>query len=165
MIAELEAGTTIIADRYAFSGVAFSAAKSSAPSSSTIAPKSTSTSILSYEWCRAPDTSLPAPDLVLFLDISEDAQKARGGYGEERYEKVEVQRRVREVFRRIASEFTTQSSSGEEAGPQTNGVKWVEIDAGRTLEDVASAMWTAVEPFVAGTDEPIGRLWEGTLGR
>jgi len=38
------------------------------------------------EWCKLPDVGLPAPDLVVFLDMTvEDAAK-RGEYGEERYE-------------------------------------------------------------------------------
>lgn len=77
----LNEGTTIICDRYAFSGVAFSASKG-----------------LPFEWCRTPDIGLPAPDLSLFLDISPEKAKERGGYGEERYEKEEMQRRVRQIF-------------------------------------------------------------------
>ena len=69
-------------DRYAFSGVAFSAAKGT----------------LSMDWCKAPDRGLPKPDLVLFLDVSAEVAKTRGGYGEERYEKEEFQARVRKAF-------------------------------------------------------------------
>jgi len=100
----LDSGTTIICDRYAFSGTAFSASKAlfQGYSSSTSSP-------LTYEWCRAPDVSLPAPDLTIFLDISpEQAAKEREGYGEERYEKPEMQTRAREVFRMIGKEMGTQ---------------------------------------------------------
>lgn len=68
---DLKSGITVICDRYAFSGIAFSAVKPG----------------LSYEWCKAPDISLPAPDLVLFLEVHPDVARERGGYGEERYEK------------------------------------------------------------------------------
>jgi hypothetical protein len=71
-----------VCDRYAFSGVAFSAAKGT----------------LSIDWCKAPDRGLPKPDLVLFLDVSAEVAKTRGGYGEERYEKEEFQARVRKAF-------------------------------------------------------------------
>jgi dTMP kinase len=135
----LDSGTTIICDRYAFSGIAFSASKTSSRGP-----------LLSYEWCRAPDISLPAPDLTLFLDISpEKAAKERKGYGEERYEKLEMQVRVREIFGRI----------GEEMG----GDKWIKVDADGSREDVAQAVWKAVEHLRDGTEKPIGKLWEGIL--
>ncbi|KAK7033018.1 thymidylate kinase [Favolaschia claudopus] len=124
----LAAGTTVICDRYAFSGVAFSAAKG-----------------LTFEWCRSPDVSLPAPDLTLFLDITPEAARSRGGYGEERYEKEEMQRKVREVFRRISSELDEAS--------------WVTIDAGRDLDTVADEIWSVSRPFTKGLSIPIQRLW------
>lgn len=172
MIKELEAGTTIICDRYAFSGIAFSTAKSSPPpssSSSSSSPQTTSassSSTLTYEWCRAPDRSLPAPDLVLFLDITPEAQAARGGYGQERYEKAELQRRVREVFRRIASEFITTPQSEDSGGGGGGGaeVRWVELDAGRDVKSVWTDVWAAVEPYTQRSGDnpllPISRLWE-----
>ncbi|ORX66131.1 P-loop containing nucleoside triphosphate hydrolase protein [Linderina pennispora] len=69
--AELEAGTTLVVDRYAFSGVAFSACKG-----------------LSMKWCKAPDVGLIAPG------------QNQGGtaYGEEVYEKREFQIEVRVKF-------------------------------------------------------------------
>ncbi|KAJ7602496.1 thymidylate kinase-domain-containing protein [Mycena polygramma] len=87
----LNAGTTVVCDRYAFSGVAFSAAKG-----------------LSLDWCRSPDISLPVPDITLFLDISPEKARQRGGYGEERYEHEELQRKVRACFSEISEEFTAE---------------------------------------------------------
>ncbi|XP_020519402.1 thymidylate kinase-like [Amborella trichopoda] len=49
---KLRAGTTLIVDRYSYSGVAFSAAKG-----------------LDLEWSKAPEMGLLAPDLVVYLDI------------------------------------------------------------------------------------------------
>lgn len=144
---ELDSGITIIADRYAFSGIAFSAAKYH-----TNSPSSTSKT-LTYEWCKAPDSSLPAPDLVLFLDISPESQASRGGYGEERYEKAELQARVRDVFRRIAGEFSEEEGS-------TSTTRWVEVDAEASMDEVTNGVWDAVKPFWDGTDKPVGRLWK-----
>ena len=50
----LGAGETLVCDRYAFSGVAFTAAKGT----------------LDLEWCKNPDRGLPAPDAVIYLDVS-----------------------------------------------------------------------------------------------
>ncbi|KAJ7274522.1 thymidylate kinase [Mycena haematopus] len=126
----LAAGTTVVCDRYAFSGVAFSAAKD-----------------LSLEWCRSPDVSLPAPDVTLFLDITPEQARSRGGYGEERYEKEEMQRKVRDIFHQISTEFTEAT--------------WVTIDAGREREVVAEEVWKFVRPLAGGLSVPLERLWEG----
>ncbi|KAK3402537.1 P-loop containing nucleoside triphosphate hydrolase protein [Sordaria brevicollis] len=81
---ELAKGTTLILDRYYYSGIVYSAAKQN-PS-------------LSLSWARAPEIGLPRPDLVLFLDLDEEQARLRGGWGDELYEKAEMQRRVRELF-------------------------------------------------------------------
>ena len=85
--AQLMAGTTVLCDRYAFSGVAFSTAKG-----------------LPLAWCRAPDVELPTPDLTLFLDLAPEQAAARGGYGAERYEKEVLQARVRTLFKFMGEE-------------------------------------------------------------
>ncbi|CAM6095268.1 unnamed protein product [Calypogeia fissa] len=77
MEATLQAGTTLLVDRYSYSGVAFTAAKG-----------------LDLEWCKAQDKGLPAADLVLYLDISPEVAAQRGEYGQERYENLEFQKKV-----------------------------------------------------------------------
>ena len=66
----LRQGTTVVCDRYAYSGVAFSAAKVDANGDS----------ILDLEWCQAPDRGLPAPDCVIFLDLTVEDAELRGGW-------------------------------------------------------------------------------------
>jgi len=77
LLRKLRAGTTLVVDRYAYSGVAFTAAKGAAG--------------LDRAWCMAPDAGLPAPDAVFFLNLTVEQAAARGGYGEERYEKADFQ--------------------------------------------------------------------------
>ncbi|EUC32437.1 hypothetical protein COCCADRAFT_37610 [Bipolaris zeicola 26-R-13] len=108
--ADLAAGTTVIIDRYYYSGCVYSAAKQN--------PN------MSLEWCRKPDVGLPRPDLCLFLDISADDAAKRGGFGTEKYEKKDMQDRVRELF-----ETLMQKKEGED---------FVRIDAGASLEEVAA---------------------------
>ncbi|CAI5971719.1 unnamed protein product [Closterium sp. NIES-65] len=74
-------GTTLVVDRYSFSGIAFSAAKG-----------------LDVHWCKSTEVGLPAPDVVIYLDIDPQHAAERGGYGGERYEKVEFQQRVAQHF-------------------------------------------------------------------
>ncbi|KAI1648384.1 thymidylate kinase-domain-containing protein [Daldinia loculata] len=82
--AELEAGHTIICDRFYHSGIVYSAAKN--------------IKSLSLSWAKAPEVGLPRPDMVLFLDLEEEVARERGGWGGEVYEKGEMQRRVRDLF-------------------------------------------------------------------
>ena len=63
IVQQLQAGTTIVCDRYAYSGVAFSSSKEG----------------IDLEWCQAPDKGLPAPDCVIFLDMSTEQAEERGG--------------------------------------------------------------------------------------
>jgi dTMP kinase len=141
----LASGTTVLADRYAFSGIAFSASKVAAG--------------LTYEWCRSPEIGLPAPDLTVFLDIDPEKARERGGYGEERYEKEEMQKRVRDVFDRIGKE------TGSRAGESEIGEQWVKVDAGHEKDIVQGVIWGLVEPLMNGVENPVVRLWEEHLPR
>ncbi|TFJ84863.1 hypothetical protein NSK_003895 [Nannochloropsis salina CCMP1776] len=82
---KLAAGMTLVCDRYAYSGVAFSAAKDG----------------MDFDWCKQCDRGLPQPDAVIYLDISAEAAAKRGQYGEERYENQGMQCRVRENFQKL----------------------------------------------------------------
>jgi len=81
LLRSLHEGKTVILDRYAYSGVAFTSAKG-----------------IDVEWCKNPDRGLPRPDVVVYMKLSiEDAAK-RGEYGQERYENVQFQRKVQSIF-------------------------------------------------------------------
>lgn len=116
----LKSGCTVVIDRYAFSGAVYSAAKDSPH--------------LSLEWCWNPEIGLPQPDLVLFLDISTEDAAKRGGYGDERYEKVEMQTRVRELFKSLFSRL-----------PKLNVVT---INAGASQQEVADRIWAAYTSLI-----------------
>jgi len=142
----LHSGTAVICDRYAFSGVAFSASKVTAGGDP----------LLSFEWCKSPDIGLPAPDVILFLDISPEKAKERGGYGEERYEKEAMQKRVKEFFYQIGEDMRMETSMGGDGV----GTRWVTIDAGRDQDVVAKDVWTFVENLVTkGVEGSVKQLW------
>eukprot|EP00124_Ichthyophonus_hoferi_P003263 Ihof_evm1s274 gene=Ihof_evmTU1s274 len=82
----LSQGITLVVDRYAFSGVAFTAAKG-----------------LDVNWCRQPDIGLLAPDLTIFLDLPVEVAAERGTFGEERYEKREFQEKVYTHFQAMTT--------------------------------------------------------------
>ncbi|CAG8014862.1 unnamed protein product [Penicillium olsonii] len=127
---EIASGTTVIVDRYSYSGAVYSAAKANPT--------------LSLEWAWQPEIGLPRPDLCLFLSISPEEAAKRGGFGAERYENETMQTRVRELFRTI---FEKQ-----------NGVSI--IDAGKSIDEVASEIQGAVAGCIARMDAtaPLGKL-------
>ncbi|CDW79788.1 thymidylate kinase [Stylonychia lemnae] len=77
----LKNGTNLICDRYAFSGVAYSAAKG-----------------LDFEWCKNSDRGLIQPDLTFFIDVKPETIQQRGNFGDERYERFEFQSKVSKVY-------------------------------------------------------------------
>ncbi|GJQ11583.1 hypothetical protein GpartN1_g3374.t1 [Galdieria partita] len=80
----LSNGTSILVDRYAYSGVAYTASKG-----------------YDLDWCLGPDKGLIAPDLVVYLSASSTVLESRSGYGEERYENKAFQSRVSETFEKL----------------------------------------------------------------
>lgn len=124
-------GKTLIVDRYAFSGVAFTAAKH-IPG-------------LDITWCKAPDAGLPAPDLTLFLSLSPEEAASRGGYGEERYENAPFQTAVLQQFGLLKEGDAT----------------WSTIDAGGSIDDVAARIREAAMPAVekCKNGASIRKLW------
>ncbi|KAF8477022.1 thymidylate kinase-domain-containing protein [Kalaharituber pfeilii] len=121
----LSSGTTVLLDRYIHSGIVYTASKGHP-----------------IPWCRAPDIGLPLPDLVLFLDISEDIALSRGGYGGERYEKKEMQEKVRELFKRVREEEEAEGT-----------VRWRTVDAGRGIEEVATEILEVVSGVIQEVEE------------
>ncbi|THZ58561.1 thymidylate kinase [Aureobasidium pullulans] len=123
--ADINAGITVIIDRYYYSGCVYSAAKNN-PS-------------LSLSWCRHPEEGLPRPDLCLFLDISAEDAAKRGGWGEELYEKKELQDRVRQLFADMRA--------------TDDGSDFVTINAGQSLEQVAIAIRQHAESCIEAKDD------------
>lgn len=119
---KLKEGITLIVDRYSFSGLAFTAAKE-LPG-------------LDLDWCMAPERGLIAPDAVLYLQISIEEAAKRGGFGEERYEKVELQQKVKAQFDAMRD------------------ATWCTVDADQSMEAVQVAVAahaaTVVEACHAG---------------
>ena len=121
----INAGTTVVIDRYYCSGCVYSAAKQN--------PN------ISLAWCREPEVGLPRPDLCLFLDISTEETAKRGGFGIERYEKAEVQDRVRELYQ----EMRAHRDEAEDV---------VVVDAGRTADEVERDVMRFVEEAEVKSD-------------
>ena len=104
----IEEGTTVVIDRYYYSGIVYSAAKGKAD--------------LSLKWARDPEIGLPRPDVCVFLDIAPEAAAKRGGFGREKYETNAMQKRVRELFYELIA--------------TSDGLDICVVDAGRDVEEV-----------------------------
>ena len=77
-------GKIIICDRYFYSGIVYSTANG-----------------VNYDWTRLADQGLPQPDYVFFIDISPETVSLRKDFGDERYEKLEVQKRIYKTFKEV----------------------------------------------------------------
>ncbi|KAK4363191.1 hypothetical protein RND71_018432 [Anisodus tanguticus] len=127
---KLKSGTTLIVDRYSYSGVAFSYAKG-----------------LDIGWCKAPEIGLLAPDLVVYLDISPEKAAERGGYGDERYEQLEFQKKV------AGSYLALRDSS------------WKVIDATLSIEDIEKKLREVVLDCMKACHKgkPLSQLWPSSV--
>lgn len=137
MLEKLSQGITLVVDRYAFSGVAFTAAKGK--------------NMLNREWCMAPDTGLVAPDAVFFLELSPEAAAERGGFGEERYEKPVFQQAVMKEFNHMKQAYAP---------------KWETIDASGSVEQVHNVIRERAEDVirrVSSSKDTITYLWDGMI--
>lgn len=98
IIKSLESGVTVIVDRYAGSGAAYTAALSGRH----------------LTWCKEVDKGLPSPDLVILLKISEKSQRARSNWGSERYENSEFQKRVALNYEKLIEETWSSIDANQE---------------------------------------------------
>ena len=121
----IRGGEVVILDRYAFSGVAFSSAKG-----------------LDMEWCISPDKGILAPDALFYLDLKIEDAQGRGGFGEERYEKVEFQKKVADKFMSLKDPT------------------WKILDAKVSKEELHEKIVSVVEQVLQNTqNEPLKLLW------
>lgn len=60
---------------------------------------------MDVDWCKYPESGLPAPDTVFFLNLPFEEMCNRPGFGAERYESVSFQSKVLSEYEHLASEF------------------------------------------------------------
>ena len=82
----LKEGKNVILDRYAYSGVAYSAAKG-----------------LDIEWCKHADHLLPSPDIIIYLALPVKVIECRYAFGEERFDNTVFLTRVIDYFYALMS--------------------------------------------------------------
>ncbi|CAI5028238.1 CPS_HP_G0099760.mRNA.1.CDS.1 [Saccharomyces cerevisiae] len=123
---DLLEGKNIVMDRYVYSGVAYSAAKG--------------TNGMDLDWCLQPDVGLLKPDLTLFLstqDVDNNAEKS--GFGDERYETVKFQEKVKQTFMKLLDK---EIRKGDES------IAIVDV-TNKGIQEVEALIWQIVEPVLS----------------
>eukprot|EP01057_Protomagalhaensia_wolfi_P004440 Protomagalhaensia_wolfi_Nauph_80__4439@NODE_454_length_2498_cov_69_622611_g319_i1_p2_GENE_NODE_454_length_2498_cov_69_622611_g319_i1NODE_454_length_2498_cov_69_622611_g319_i1_p2_ORF_typecomplete_len259_score42_93Thymidylate_kin/PF02223_17/1_1e44AAA_33/PF13671_6/0_0017PPK2/PF03976_14/0_0018AAA_16/PF13191_6/0_0016APS_kinase/PF01583_20/0_003AAA_22/PF13401_6/0_026AAA_22/PF13401_6/6_9e02AAA_28/PF13521_6/0_0078AAA_17/PF13207_6/0_41AAA_17/PF13207_6/4_2e03_NODE_454_length_2498_cov_69_622611_g319_i141778 len=137
----LENGTTVICDRYAHSGVAYSVGA------------------LRFDpaWCLSPDKGLIAPDVIYYLaapdqSLANNLLEKRGPAdpdSRELYEEKGVQQKVQ-------AEFDKFEAVSKKAADNV----WVRINALESIEEVAARIEQDLKVRMAATRDPIRLLWD-----
>lgn len=95
MLADLKAGTSLVVDRYSYSGVAYTASKEN----------------MSFEWCHNAEKGLLKPDCLLFLSCDQNNLNNREDFGKEVYETSAFQKSVSHYFSLMKDENWNVSES------------------------------------------------------
>lgn len=85
-ILENRATRLVLCDRYFYSGIVYTHAKG-----------------IDLEWCMGPDTGLPLPDMVFFIDTRPSVASQRAGFGDEKYERMRFLEKVYDSYVRVLS--------------------------------------------------------------
>lgn len=94
---------------------------------------------MDFEWCKNGDKGLPKPDIVFYISLSEKEIESREGFGKEIYEKVEMQKKVREFYEKMKED------------------SWAVIDGKKSIDDVTKEVLEKFDQYNAkGCSEDIG---------
>ncbi|XP_041978135.1 thymidylate kinase [Aricia agestis] len=120
----LDHGISIVMDRYCYSGVVFSSAKG-----------------LDLNWCKTSDTGLPQPDKVFFLNMPLEKVQERNGFGNERYENTDFQKKVMQMYMKLKDD------------------SWDIVDASRTKEAVQDYLLNSIVEVVKNVgNKPVNKI-------
>ncbi|KAG8445377.1 hypothetical protein GDO86_010239 [Hymenochirus boettgeri] len=127
---KLRSGITLVVDRYAFSGVAFTSCKEN----------------FDLHWCKQADVGLPKPDLILFLKVNPEVAAARGGFGNERYETNYFQEKVLKRYFELMEDKSLNWKVIDASEKMENVHKNIKDLSEKAIQDAK--------------DQPLGKLWE-----
>lgn len=124
---KLESGKNLIIDRYVYSGIAYSAAKSS----------------MGIEWCKSSDSGLIKPDAVIYMTASDDVMINRPGFGDEIYESKEFQSRVKRNYNKLKDDsWSTVNSDVSMDALHVNLMKIINETIEKSCHNPIQYLWT-----------------------
>ncbi|GAV55553.1 hypothetical protein ZYGR_0AV01850 [Zygosaccharomyces rouxii] len=122
----LLSGKHVIMDRYVYSGLAYSLAKD--------------IDGMDLDWCLQPDKGLIKPDLLFFLSNGDSVDTAsREGFGQERYESLAFQDKVRDQFYYVLKCLEDYPQGSEEGRLQLINV------TNQSIDQVSAAIWQIID--------------------
>lgn len=131
MTSLLMKGTSIVLDRYSYSGAVFSSAKG-----------------LDIKDCFNYEAGLIVPDIVLYMNFSPKDLVSRADYGGERYETFEFQTLVEQKFFEIQDILKTLTISNENGEVKPLASKpWVKVgqSANASVEELQAEIRTVID--------------------
>lgn len=121
----LLSGKHAIMDRYVYSGIAYSLAKG--------------INGMDFDWCIQPDKGLIKPDLLFFLSNENSVNVAsREGFGQERYESLAFQDKVKNQFYYVLSRLENYPQESID-----NRLRIVNV-TNQSIDQVSATMWEIV---------------------
>lgn len=103
----------VISDRYYDSGIVYSIAKG-----------------LDEDWCKQSDKGLPEPDFKFFIDIEPTDVIDRDGYGDEKYETIEFQKKVYDTYKRSIIKSSSVHDDDD----------WILLDGKKTVDELLNTI-------------------------
>ena len=126
----------MIIDRYYISGVVYTVAKGRRG--------------LGLDWAKHSESGLPKEDLTILLVVNPQTAQEREGYGEELYEKADIQKTVHSLFNVLLDGM----------GPPSRSAR---IDASQSVDEVELDVREAVSRHITPVTlaQPLGKvLWD-----
>lgn len=116
-----EAGITVLSDRYFFSSLAY---------------QSVSCGMELPELLNSP---FPLPEMLFYFKIDPEISLARvtgRGGTMEIYEKIDWQKKTAALYENVMNEYS---------GPKGSGMKLIEVDASKSIEEIEAFIWECVK--------------------
>lgn len=113
----VKSGKVVVCSRYYYSAIAYSVARG-----------------LDYKWSKDVLSTMPEPDLFIFMDVDPVQASKREGYGEGRYEILSFQEKVRDSYYRVA----------DDTNPQCR----MTLDAGRSADEIREEIVNGVDMII-----------------
>lgn len=96
---------------------------------------------MTLDWCKGADVGLPRPDLVIYMTVPEEVIALREGFGDEIYESLDFQAKVKHNFSKLIED------------------NWKVISADEDMERMHQKLLTIVKATMVDSYKPLQLLW------